>query len=140
MNAKSLIIGTVAAALVMWLLGWLWYGILMMDFFEAHSGSATGVSKGPEEMDMGYLILGELIIGFILAYNWPKWSRGTNNFGHGFEYGAWIGALIGVGLGFIWYATSNLMDMTGMLVDAIYSIVSVGLAGGVIAFIYKITS
>jgi membrane-associated PAP2 superfamily phosphatase len=58
----------------------------------------------------------------------------------GFQFGALVGAMIGLGLGMIMYATSNFMDFTGQLTDGIWSILYYGLTGMAISWVYKVTT
>lgn len=55
----------------------------------------------------------------------------------GFEFGAWIGIFIGLGLGLLWFSTSELMDTTGTLVEAIIDIIFYGIIGGIIGLTYS---
>lgn len=56
---------------------------------------------------------------------------------NGFEFGAWIGIFIGLGLGLLWFSTSELMDTTGTLVEAIIDIIFYGIIGGIIGLTYS---
>ena len=56
MNTKTIVAGVIGG-IVYFLLGWLIYGMLMSDFFEANSGSATGVMRADDEMIMWALAL-----------------------------------------------------------------------------------
>jgi len=134
MDSKKLTLSTLAATVLIFLLGFLWYGMLMADFYASNGGGATNVAKDP--LDMWALVLGILIVSFAMAYMFPKWSRGVNNAKQGFIFGALIGLITGFGTAFIMYGTSNFMNMTGTIVDGIYQIVEKGLAGIVIAMIY----
>jgi len=134
MDTKKLTLSTLAATVVLFLLGFLWYGMLMADFYASNGGGATDVGKDP--LDMWALILGILIISCAMAYLFPKWSRGANNAKQGFIFGALIGLITGFGTAFITYGTSNFMNMTGTIVDGIFNIVQKGLAGIVIALVY----
>ena len=134
MNTGKLLLATVLAAAVFFFLGWLWYGMLMTDFYNANAGSATGV---PREMpEFMYLILGELVMAFVMAYNFPKWSRGNYSMSQGFQYGAWFGLFAGLGLTLIAYSTTNIWTLKAVLSEAIYGIISAGIAGIVIALIW----
>ncbi len=67
---------------------------------------------------------------------YSKWARGTHGFGQGYKFGALVGALLGFGVGMIWFATSNFMTSTGHIIDAVYQVVSYGIAGGVMGIVY----
>ena len=74
MNIKSFVLGSVAGAISFLILGFLFYGLILMDFFEQHAGSATGVLKDPPNF-IG-LFLGELAFGALYTY---IFLQGSNN-------------------------------------------------------------
>ena len=134
MDSKKLIFATLGAFVKMFILGYLWYGLLMVDFYAANPGTAIGVDK--EMPDMAMLALGILIIAFAMAYLYPKWSGGVNNAKQGYIFGALIGLVL-FGLGFIHFATMNLGNMTAYIVDGLFHVlIEQSLAGVVIALIY----
>lgn len=48
-----------------------------------------------------------------------------------------VGIFIGLGLGLLWFSTSELMDTTGTLVEAIIDIIFYGIIGGIIGLTYS---
>ena len=70
MDIKKWVIGGITGGILYFLLGWLIYGMLLMDFMNNHSGSAGNVSR--TEPDMLYLAIGNLAMGFMLAYVFVK--------------------------------------------------------------------
>jgi len=126
--SKILIAGLVTGV-VSFFLGWLFYGILLMDFFEENAGTATGVSKG-EEMVWWALILGNLIYGIFYAYIFGKWASISTAL-TGLKAGAVIGLLIGAGFGLMYYGTSNLMNLTGTILDIAVTVVIGAILGAV---------
>jgi uncharacterized membrane protein (DUF485 family) len=136
MFSKSNLLATLVAAIVMFFLGYLIWGIATVDFFTEH----TIVNAMKEVPDLGIIALANLIASFILSILYSKWARGHHSLGQGFEFGAWIGALIGLGMGLITYATVSWMDITAHLVEAIIDIIFYGIIGAIIALIYKKTA
>ena len=130
MNAKKFGIATVAAGVVSFLTGWLFYGVLFRDFMEARS--PEGLMK--EMPDMLPLIVGELFIAAFLTLILSKWE-GITGFGAGAKAGVILGLLFGIGLNLVFYATSNMMDAQVVPVDALINTVRVSLAGGVIGLV-----
>ncbi len=135
MFTKQNLLATVVAAVAMFVLGFLIWGVATVDFFEGHT--LTDAMK--EEPDFPMLILSNLIAAFALSSVYGKWARGYHSFGGGFQFGLWIGVFVGLGMGLLWYATSEFMDLTGHLVEAVLDIVYYGIIGAVIALMYKAT-
>jgi hypothetical protein len=131
MDAKKRIMATLAGFVVLFLMGWLLYGMLLMDFFAANAGSATGVMRSDTEMVWWALILGNVLQSYLLVYIFGKWGNITT-FGAGLQNGAIIGLILGYAYDLTMYGTSNTMNLTGTLVDPLVAAVMMGVAGGVI--------
>lgn len=139
MFSKSNLLATLAGFFVMYLLGWAFYGGLAEGFFTSHT-ILKNLSKPPSGSAAGLIAIGSLIIAFTMSTLYGKWSRGHHSLQEGFKFGALLGVLIGFGIGIIIYATSNFMDSTGQLVDAVWNVIYYGIAGMAIAFVYKQTA
>jgi len=133
MTAKNRILATLVGFLVIFLLGWLFYGVLMMDFYQSNSGSATGVYRADNDMIWWSLILGNICQAYLLVYIFGNWANITT-FADGLKGGAMIGLIMGLAYSLNMYGTSNLMNLTGALVDPLVSMVMMALTGGVIGF------
>ncbi|MCO5724613.1 hypothetical protein [Robiginitalea marina] len=138
MFSKQNLLATLAATVTMFVLGYLIWGIAAVSFFEAHT--ITNVMKPDAEMNMVFIFIGNLFACFGMSTLYGKWARGHHSFTEGFTFGAWIGFIIGVGMGLLWLGTSNLMDTTGHLVEAVLDIVFYGFVGVVISLVYKAAS
>jgi hypothetical protein len=134
MNAKKRISATLAGFVVFFLLGWLFYGILLVDFYAANQGSATGVMRSDSEMVFWALALGNLFQVYLLVYIFGKWANITT-FGGGFQAGALIGLIFGSGYNFTMYGTTNIMNLTGTLVDVFVIALMMAITGGVVGFV-----
>lgn len=134
MDAKKRIMATLAGFLVFFLLGWLLYGMLLMDFFAENSGSATGVPREETEMVWWALVLGNLLQAYLLAYIFGKWANITT-FGAGLQGGLMIGLILGFGYDLTLYGTTNISNLTATLVDPFVVGVMMGLSGGVIGWV-----
>ena len=130
MNAKNVIVAGLVGAVVFFLLGWLLYGMLLMGFFQANAGSATGVMK--EMPNLGLIFLGNLASGILVAYIFDKWA-GIRTFGSGLKAGAWLGLLFGATSSFISLGTANVLNSTAAIVDIGVMLVMYAIAGGIIA-------
>ncbi len=70
MNIKNFIIGTVAAFLAYFLLGWLFYGTLLKDMYPAEPGV---------EKSMLFVTLGCLFSGAMMSYIFDKFSGAVSS-------------------------------------------------------------
>ncbi|PCH49466.1 MAG: hypothetical protein COB01_11430 [Lutibacter sp.] len=137
MFSKSNLLATLVGSIFLFLGGYLIWGVLTVDFFAQHAGSATGVQKEP---DLLFVAIGCLIEAFFLSTIYGKWASGNHSAKEGFIFGALIGAFFGFGEGLIWYGTTNLSDFTGVLASGILNTIFVGIAGVIIAMVYKSTT
>lgn len=136
MLSKSNLIATIVTAIVMFLLGYVIWGVGTVSFFEGHT--LNNIMKDPP--NLGLIFVANLIEAFAMSTLYSKWARGSHSAKEGFQFGAWIGVFIGLGSGLLWFATAELMDMTGVLVEAILEIVFFGIAGAIIAIVYQKTA
>jgi hypothetical protein len=138
MFSKSNLLSTLVGAIFLFFGGYLVWEILAGDFFAEHAGSATGVWK--ETNDLVYVALGCLIEAFFLSTIYGKWANGVHGAKNGFEFGALFGGFTGFGIGFLYYGVANLSDMTGVVAGGIIEMLFMGIAGAIIALVYKSTS
>jgi uncharacterized membrane protein len=129
MTTQRFVIGTVVGGLVLFFVGYLIFGILTVDFFEANRGSATGVPKDP--INFVALAVGQLAWGSLLTLilNW----RSSSSIGQGASIGAIVGVLVFAGIDLTLYATSNVQNMTAALADVVLTTVLFAVAGAAIA-------
>ncbi|RKD92018.1 DUF1761 family protein [Mangrovibacterium diazotrophicum] len=128
---KKLLLSGLAGGVVFFLLGWVFYGMLFGEFFANNAGSATGVYKSDEEMNLLLLFLGNLASGYLLAFIFGCWGTVKSAL-DGTSKGFIIGILIGLGFDFVMYSTSNLMNFTAVIVDIIIYGVMTAVAGAVV--------
>lgn len=131
MDTKKFLTGTLVGGIAFFFLGYLIYGMILMDFMTSHGGSATGVQRTMDEFVWWSLIVGNLASGALLSYIFLKWAD-VSSFGGGATAAAAIGLLMAAAFDFTMYATSNLMDLTGLVVDILAATVMNALAGGII--------
>jgi hypothetical protein len=134
MTAKNRVIATLAGTVSLFLLGWIFYGMLLMGFYEQNAGTATGVMRGETDMVWWALILGDMFQAYFLVYVFSKWEN-ISSFGDGFKAGATLGLILSLGFNLVMYATSNMMNLTASLVDCIVGMIMMGITGGVIGMI-----
>ena len=131
MTAKNRILATLVGFIVLFLLGWLIYGMLLMDFYGNNAGSASGVMRAEDEMVWWALILGNFFQAYLLVYIFGNWANITT-FSDGLKAGAIIGLIMGLAFNLSMYGTSNIMNLTSALVDPFVSTVMMAITGGVI--------
>ena len=133
MNWTKLLIAGVVGAAVAFILGWLSWGYLFMDFFQSNAGTATGVDRG-EDMLWIPMIVGHLAWGFLLAYIFEKWAQ-IGTFMTGLKAGATIGFMTAFAFDFISYGSTNLTNLTGVIVDIALMTVITAIVGGVVGML-----
>lgn len=131
MDLKKLFMGGIVGGILFFLLGWLIYGMLLMDFMNNHTGAAGNVSR--TEPDFLYLAIGNLAMGFLLAYIFVK--SNVSSMAGGFITGAVIGLLIAVGYDCMIYATTTVISKTAMAADVAASTVMTAVVGAVVAMV-----
>ena len=129
MDQKRFLTGTIAGAVILFVLGWLFWTVLFAGFFEGQMGSAQGVPKEPPvwwAQIVGTLALAAL---YTLIIQW----RGASSVIEGMKTGAIAGFLIWLGVDLILFSVWNVNTLGGSLVDPVLELVRTGIAGGVIA-------
>lgn len=134
MNASTRMMATLVGFVVFFLLGWLLYGMLLMDFFSSNAGSAIGVSRSESEMVWWALIGGNVLQAYFLVYVFDKMNN-VKSFMAGLKAGAVIGLILGLGFNLTMYGTTNMMNLTGTLVDPLVSMAMMGITGGAIGMV-----
>jgi len=133
MNTNKFLFSGIAGGIVFFFVGYLAYGVILANFSMSHEGPIKGVARDPAIISWLYLIIGNLLYGFLFAYIFSK--AGITTIVKGIITGAIIGFLISASYGFIQYSTTWLMGRTVVVVDAIAFAVISAIAGAVIAWI-----
>lgn len=131
MNIKKLLLGGIAGGVAFFLLGWLIFGMLLMDFMSNNPGTAGNVHR--EEPEFLYLAVGNLLFGLMFAYIFIKGN--IQSFGSGLISGGIIGALMSAGFNCIMYGTSTITSKTAMAADVGGMTLMCALAGAVIGMV-----
>ena len=134
MDTKKLLLGTLVGSVAFFLLGGLFYGFLLMDFFMNNTGSATGVYKDPPEFVT--LILGNLVTAFFFTYIFLRFGN-VGSFGDGLKAGATVAFMNALGFNLIMLGTANIGTMTSAMVDVVVFTAMGGIAGGVIGIMIR---
>jgi len=130
MNFKKLFIGGIVGGILYFGLGYLVYGNLLADFMHKHPGTATGVDRAMEDFQFLYLIIGNLTLGFLLAYIFVK--ANVNSMAAGLVTGGIVGLLLSVSIDTMMYATTNIISKTAMAADvAAMTVISAIVGAGI---------
>lgn len=135
MTTNKILIGGLIGFVVTFILGFLIYGMLLTDFFTSTAGTATGVTRGDEDMLWIPMIIGHLALGFLLAIILGRWA-GIKTFSSGAMAGAVIGFLMATTYDMIMYATTNVITLNGALADMVITAITGAIAAGAIGWYY----
>jgi hypothetical protein len=121
--------GTVFGGIAYFLLGWLVWGILLMDFFSANMNQST--SRPPEEMVWWAIILSNLVMALLLTLI-LHWARAKSII-DGLKFGALFGLLYGSALAFSFWSMSTMyLNAGAMVTDILVSTAVMAVIGLVI--------
>lgn len=131
MSMKS-ILAALAGAIVLFLLGWLFFGILLMDFYQENMTQYEGIMK--EMPNLWLIFLANFLIALLVSFIFDRWAN-IRSFMRGLS-----GALIitlPIFLAFdLWIISGmNLFPPYVLLVDVIVNTFMAMVMGGVIAWI-----
>jgi hypothetical protein len=124
MNVRTLFIG-ITGGIVVFLTGFLIYGILMMEYFVNNTNSFPGFTKDP--MEIWAIALGNIIWGVLLAYIFNL--GGLKTAASGALHGAILFFLFSLGTNLVSYGQNNLNSLPLSFVDALCMVV-LGCLGG----------
>lgn len=130
MNTKTLISG-LAGGIVIFLAGYLIYGLIMMNYFMSNMVSYPGLMKEP--MELWAMAVGNIILGILLAYILNL--AGIVSATRGATTGAIVLFLIGLSINLIMFAQMNLSPLQVSIVDSICMAIMGALAGSVIGWL-----
>jgi hypothetical protein len=131
MNAKVLVAGIIGG-IAFFFLGWLIWGIALMDIMSAHSNAAC--MKPEAEMNMVYLVIANLLWGIVFAYIFSNWT-GVNSFNAGLLRGAILSVLIGLTMDLYSLSMTTMMtSTTPMLINVAANAVVGGIVGGIVSW------
>jgi hypothetical protein len=130
MNTKNFLLGGIVGGVVYFLLGWLFYGNLLANYFHEHPGTATNVDRLMDQFEWWALGLGNLLSGFLIAYVFSK--SGVSTLASGLVTGAILGFLMSSSIDLIMYGTTNIMSKRGMVADIATFTVMSAIVGAVV--------
>lgn len=121
--------GTIFGGITFFLLGWLVYGILLMDFMAANSNNCA--ARLDDEMIWWAMIVSNLVLALFVTVV-LKWS-GAKSITDGMRIGAVIGFLTGLSTDLSFYSmTTMISNLTALIVDVLVYTLVLGVVGMII--------
>jgi hypothetical protein len=111
----KLIISTVVVGIVIFLLGWLLYGILLVEYLRPYYES---FSRSESDMKIWAFALAGFIQAFFLYLIYSKGYQGGSPIGEGFKFGLWISLFYAMPYALYTWGGMK-VSYKGVLVDAI---------------------
>jgi hypothetical protein len=132
MKTNKILLGGIAGGLAFFLLGWLIYGILLMDYSAANYNQCA--MRPMEGMVWWALIISNLGYGFLFAMVF-SWSN-IRGIAAGAKAGAIIGILVVLSIDLGMYSmTTTFSRFSAVIVDVIVYTVMSTIAGAVVALV-----
>lgn len=133
MNTNKFLVGGIIGGIANFLLGWVVWGMLLMNFMKEHTTEVgKSVMRPDDQMVWWALIAANLLFGFLLSYILNK--AGVMSAGAGASTGAVLGLLFGATVDCFNYAFMNLSDTTSIGVNLVANLVVTGIVGGIIGW------
>ena len=127
MSTQKLLVGTLIAFVFIFALDYLWYGVLMNDFF-TDAGSSREMPLFP------WIILGTLIMAYAFC---RLYLKGRNNetsvTSQGIQHGILVLLLVFVPMALIRYAVHSHAPLSEYLIDLVFRVVQFIVLGIIIA-------
>ena len=131
MNTKNVLISGIVGGIAFFLLGWLIYGMLLMNYMMSVSPKIDGLWRTESEFVWWAMIVSNLLSGFLMAFIFDLgkvsgWMKGLTT-------GAIIGLLMCSAIDTSFYGMSYMMSKQGMMADVLACTIISGIVGAVIA-------
>lgn len=131
---KPNLISTIATTLWAFFGGYLLWGIIGDPLL-------TNYISGPDIMretpDYFHLLIGCLFMGFSFSTIYGKWANTIFSISGGVKFGILVGLLSGLGEGLIDYSTTNLVSITGALLNFFLYLIFYLAMGIIAAMVYR---
>ncbi len=133
MNTKNVLISGIAGGIAFFFLGWIIYGMLLMDYMTSVCPVIPGLNRPESEFVWWALIASNLLSGLFLAYIFDlgKISGWLN----GAKTGAIVGFLMSTTWDLSFYSMTNMISRQGMIADVAAGTVMTALGGIVIGMV-----
>ena len=131
MNYKKFVIGGVIAGIAYAVIGWLVYTQILAGYLAHHTGQLGLL--GRVKMNYKYLLLGNMLQGFLLAYIFEVGNIKTLI--NGLITAAIIGFLVSSSYDFVMYGTTFILSKKGLLVDVLGFTCMSAIVGAFLGFV-----
>ncbi|MGE0133403.1 MAG: DUF2177 family protein [Blastocatellales bacterium] len=128
MNTKRILLGSIAAFVVMFILGGLWNAVLMTSFYERHAPSNA---RPPAETSLLFVVLGYVLLVAFMTFLLAQSFRTRPSVLESFQFGALFGVIATLPIYLILYAIWN-VSLTMLLVDSGWHLVQEGIGAVVL--------
>ncbi len=105
---KNVLLAAAVGGITAFLLGWLIFGVLLMDYMNSHMVSYPGLMKSESEMDLGLLFVSNLVLAALLAWSFDR--MGVKGLMAGVRTGAVMGLLFYLSVDLSFLAMMNLFS------------------------------
>lgn len=126
------IVGALVGGIVMFLLGFLIFGMLLTEYFRANTVQYAGLEKDPPIVWAIFLfnVVWAYLIAFVLEY------AGRSGWGEGAKAGAIVMFLLGLGLDLEFYSFMNIHKEVGPMIFHVLIVTVMGaITGAVIGLV-----
>lgn len=135
MNLTKILIGGIVGGIVYFLLGWLLYGEVLMDYYTANTNQC--MMKPMADMNWLAMIVSNLAMGFLIAMI-MSWSN-TTDIMSGAKIAAITGFLFCLSLDMSFYSMSTMYsNSTVMVVDIVIGTLMTAIGGAIVAWVMGI--
>lgn len=128
MNSNKFLIGGIVGGILYFLLGYVFYGLLLKNFF-----NENGMATNMDTIIWWALVAGNIAGGLLLAYILGKANASTAGSGAGI--GFVVGLLMGLSFDLMMYSFGKGLTTKGMIADVVVGAVMSAIVGAVIGAI-----
>jgi uncharacterized membrane protein len=134
MNTKQWMVGTVGGAVVLMVAGYVFFELLLKDFYAANGGTATDLYR--EAQIVWAIAVGALAYAALILYA-LRGATASLDVATGAKVGGTVGFLIWLCADFTLYGITNINSLTLSIVDPLVELVRGGIAGAALAVILR---
>ena len=129
----EIILATIAGAVGYFIIGWVFFELLLGKFMSANMTKAEGFMKSDEESSLLWLFVSCVAYSLLLTLLFTEWTE-TTSILEGVVIGGAVGGLISVMTSTYWWGTSHLFtNFKPIVADIFAAVITVGFMGGVVA-------
>ena len=130
----EIVLATLSGAVGYFVIGWVFFELLLGKFMSANMTKACGFKKNDEEASMLWIFISCIAYSLMLTILFTQWTDTTTLF-EGLLIGSTMGGLISVMTSTYWWATSHLFsNLRPIIADVIAAVITVGFMGGTIVW------